>query len=146
MGSSFTSLRDHGFWAGDSSIELWLHLLAEEVRALHTAPEWLRDAAADWTIQATAGMTGCVSAGLDEYAATPERTELVLALAASALTALRARGSNLPMGWLNSLELGGPGSYFTGDPAADRFVQTGEIFIKLLRGEVTWTASSSPVI
>ena len=66
MGSSFTSFHEHGFWTRDASIELWLHLLATEVRRLDEVPTWLREAADDWTPQSTVGMTGCVSAGLDD--------------------------------------------------------------------------------
>jgi hypothetical protein len=146
MGSSFTSFRDCGFWARDTSLELWLYLLATEVRGLDEAPDWLRAAADDWTVQATVGMTGCVSASLDDYASTPERVAVLVSLSKSALAALRARGDILPMAWLNSLGLGGPGSSFTGDAAADTFLRAGETFIKLLRGELTWTASTSPVI
>jgi len=146
MGSSFTSFRERGFWARDASVELWLYLLAAEVRRLEQAPAWLLEAAEDWTMQATVGMTGCVSAGLDAWASTPERVAVLLSLSESALASLRARGSTLSRAWLNSLELGGPGSYFTGDVPAEAFLGTGEAFIQLLRGEIVWTASSAPVV
>ena len=146
MGSSFTSFHDHGFWTRDASLEFWLYLLATEVRRLDAAPAWLREAADDWTNQATGGMTGCVSAGLDEYASTPDRVATLLSLSDSALTSLRARGAVLSMTWLNSLGLGGPGSYFTADVPAETFLPTGEAFIQLLRGEITWTAASAPLI
>jgi hypothetical protein len=91
-------------------------------------------------------MTGCVSAGLDDYASAPDRIAILLSLSESAMASLRARGAVLPMAWLNSLGLGGPGSYFSTDPPADTFLRTGEAFIQLLRGEITWTASSAPLI
>ena len=134
MGSSFTSFHEHGFWTRDASIELWLHLLATEVRRLDDVPAWLREAADDWTTQSTVGMTGCVSAGLDDYASSPDRVVVLLSLSESALASLRSRGAVLSMAWLNSLGLGGPGSYFTADVPADIFLQTGESFLKLLRG------------
>jgi hypothetical protein len=146
MGSSFTSFRDHGFWTRDASLELWLYLLATEVRRLDNPPAWLREAADDWTTQATTGLTGCVSAGLDDYASTPERVAVILSLSTSALDSLRARGTILSVAWLNSLGLGGPDSYFTVDVPAEVFLRTGETFIQLLRGEISWTASSAPLI
>lgn len=146
MGSSFTEYRGNGFWTLDGKIELWLYLLEQEARKIDNAPEWLRAAAEDWHIQATAGMGGCVSAGLDEYALTPERVEVILQLAERALAGLRARGDVLPLTWLNSLGLGGPGSYFTGDVPTEAFTPVGETFIRLLRGEVTWDASTSPLV
>jgi hypothetical protein len=146
MGSSFTRYRDRGFWSRDGTIELWLYLLAREARQLETRPDWLSKAAEDWEIQATAGFTGCVSAGLDEHASTPERAAVVLALAERALAGLRGRGETLSMAWLNSLGLGGPGSCFTQDVPAVIFIRVGEVFLRLLRGEVTWDAATSPVI
>jgi hypothetical protein len=125
---------------------LWLYLLAQEVRQLDNAPEWLRAAAEDWHLQATVGMVGCVSAGLDHHAATPERVALVLQLAERALAGLRARGDVLPSAWLNSLGLGGPGAIFTMDLSTEVFTRVGETFIRLLRGEVTWDAATSPVL
>lgn len=146
MGSSFTSFHERGFWTRDASIELWLHLLATEVGRLDEVPAWLCEAADDWMTQATVGMTGCVSAGLDRYASTADRVTVLLSLSDSALASLRARGAVLSRAWLNSLGLGGPDSYFTADVPADIFLRTGEAFIQLLRGEITWTASSAPTI
>jgi hypothetical protein len=146
MGSSFTSFHDHGFWTRDASLELWLYLLAAEVQGLEAPPAWLRKAADDWTTQATVGMTGCVSAGLDHYGSTPDRIAILVSLAEATLASLRARGTVLSSAWLNSLGLGGPGSYFTADVPADPFLRAGETFIRLLQGEITWTASSAPLI
>jgi hypothetical protein len=146
VGSSFTDYRERGFWSRDASIELWLYLLAQEVWRLDAPPDWLRAAADDWQLQATGGFVGCVSAGLDEHAPTPERAAVILGLAEQALTGLRERGKVLSAAWLNSLGLGGPGSSFTGDVPAEVFTRVGEAFIRLLRGELTWDAATSPVL
>ena len=146
MGSSFTEYRGAGFWTRDASIELWLYLLAEEVRRLEDPPAWLRDAAENWHIQATVGMGGCVSAGLDQHAPTQERAAAVLELAERALARLRARGEVLPADWLNSLGLGGPGATFTRDLPTEVFTRVGEAFSRLLRGEIKWDAATSPVL
>jgi hypothetical protein len=146
VGSSFTRYRGTGFWSRDASIELWLSLLAREARRLEDPPEWLRAAAEDWHLQATVGMCGCVSAGLDEYAPTPERAAVVLELAERALAGLRDRGEVLPATWLNSLQLGGPGATFTRDLPTEVFSRVGEAFIRLLRGEVVWDAVTSPLL
>jgi hypothetical protein len=146
VGSSFTEYRGAGFWTRDASIELWLYLLAEEVCRLDDRPAWLREAAEDWHIQATVGMGGCVSAGLDQYASAPDRAAVVLELAEQALAGLRSRGEVLSAEWLNSLGLGGPGATFTRDLPTEVFTRVGEAFIRLLRGEITWDASTSPVL
>lgn len=146
MGTSFARYRDRGFWSRDGALELWLYLLAQEARQLDARPDWLTAAAEDWEIQATAGFMGCVSAGLDEHAATPERAAIVITLAGRALAGLGDRGETLPVAWLNSLGLGGPGSCFLQDAPASVFVRVGEAFIRLLRGEITWDAATSPVV
>ena len=126
MGSSFTAFRGTGFWSRDVSIELGLYLLAQEVRRLDNPPEWLRAAAEEWHLRAALGMGGCVSAGLDEHAPTPERVALVLRLAARALAGLRERGDVLPSAWLDSLGLGGPGATFTRDGPTEVFTRVGK--------------------
>jgi hypothetical protein len=146
VGSSFTEYRGTGFWTRDGSIELWLYLLADEVHRLNDAPAWLRDAADDWRTQATVGMNGCVSAGLNEHAPTPERAAVVEELAARALVGLRARGDVVHAEWLNTLGLGGPGTIFGRDLPVEVFTRVGEALVKLLRGEITWDASTSPVL
>jgi hypothetical protein len=146
VGSSFTEYQGAGFWTRDVSIELWLYLLAEEARQLDNLPAWLQEAAEDWHIQATVGMGGCVSAGLDQYAPTPERAAVVWELVERALDRLQARGEVIRADWLNTLGLGGPGATFTRDLPAEVFTRVGEALIRLLRGEITWDASTSPVL
>ncbi|HYT93270.1 MAG TPA: hypothetical protein VEL76_31415 [Gemmataceae bacterium] len=127
-------------------MELWLYLLAQEVRRLDTPPEWLRAAADDWHRHATGGVVGCVSALLDEDAPTPEQAAVILELAERALASLREKGEVVTAAWLNSLGLGGPGASFTRDLPTEMFTRVGEAFIRLLRGEVTWDAATSPVL
>jgi hypothetical protein len=146
VGSSFTEYRASGFWTRDASIEPWLYLLAAEARRLDDSPAWLREAADDWLTQATVGMGGCVSAGLNEHASTPERAAVVLEVAERALAGLRAQGELIRMDWLNSLGLGGPGATFTRDWPAEVFLRVGEALVRLLRGDITWDASTSPVL
>jgi hypothetical protein len=146
MGTSFTRFRGHGFWSSDASMELWLFLLAREAWTLSDPPDWLRAAADDWHIQATVGMVGCVSAGLDEYATDAERVGVLVGLAGRALAWLRGQGEVLPAALLNSFGLGGPGATFTRDVPAEVFIRAGEAFLRLLQGEITWDAATSPLV
>jgi hypothetical protein len=147
MGTSFTEFRGHGFWSRDAALELWLDLMAREVEALADPPEWLRKARNDWYLHATAGWnSGWVSACLDEHLPSQDRIEVVLELAERVLARLRGQGSVLSADWLNSRGLGGPGSYFERDVPTDAFIPVGEAFIRLLRGEVSWNATTSPVV
>jgi hypothetical protein len=91
-------------------------------------------------------MVGCVSAGLDEYAQTPERAIQITRLGERALAGLRERGDVLPAAWLNSLGLGGPGATFLRDLPTAVVTTVGEAFLRLLRGEITWDAATSPLL
>jgi hypothetical protein len=146
LGTSFTSYHGYGFWSRDSALELWLYLLAQEVDQMEATSEWLRAAAAEWHLQATGGFDGSVSAELNRHAPTPEQAAAIVIVAERALGALRTRGEIMPAAWLNSLGLGGPGSSFTKDVPTALFLSVGETFLRLLRGEVTWDAATSPVV
>ncbi len=146
MGSSFIEYRGAGFWSRNYSLEMWMYLLAQEARQLEDAPEWLLAAADDWHRQATLNMMGCVSPDLDEHATSPERVAVLLRLAGRALVTLQKRGTVSPVDWLNSLGLGGPDVRFDRDLPTEVFTRVAETFIRLLRGEITWDAHTSPCL
>lgn len=146
MRSSFIAYRGAGFWARNYSVEMWMYLLSQEAQRLEEAPEWLLAAADDWHHQATVDMMGCVSPDLDEHATTPERVAVLLRLAERALAALHERGALLSVDWLNSLGLGGPDMRFDRDLPTEVFTRVGEAFIRLVRGEITWDAHTSPCL
>jgi hypothetical protein len=145
VGSSFTRLAGRGFWASDAAVEVWLFLLAREADQLADAPSWLREAARDWHANATLGVIGCVSAGLDDVLTSPERVAAVIGLSEKALQWVRDHRPVLPADLLNSFGLGGPGSCFTRDVEVAHFLRVGEAFLKLLRGELTTDVASPPV-
>jgi hypothetical protein len=146
MGSTFTDFRGHGFWARDGSLEVWLFLLARQVEEWDDPPEWLVAAREDWHLSATLGASGCAMAYLDKHLSSPDRVGLVLTLAENVVAWLRQQGPMLPMALLNSFATGGPGSDFTRDVPTEVFSRVGEAFVKLLRGEIAWDASTSPMV
>ena len=87
---------------------------------------------------------GCALYPLTPF--TPAQAALILELAERTLEGLRNMGDILPARWLNSLGLGGPGVTFERDLPCEVFTRVGETFIRLLRGEVTWDAHTSPVL
>jgi hypothetical protein len=139
MGSSFVSLNDYGFWISDGFLQLWLHFLAQQVDAIPEAPDWLQNAGDYWRIQSKWGGVGCVDAGLDDYAATPEQVDLLITLSHQALTTIHNYGDVLSTEQLNSLDLAG---VWTKDIPTRKMIALGQQFIKLLKGELTSTASS----
>jgi hypothetical protein len=147
VASSFTEYRGHGFWAPDSKVEVWLYLLCTEIDNRRDAPQWLLNARFDWHHQATAGFMGCVSASLDQHVGSdPDRRGLVLAVAEAAAARLASFGAMIPKEVLNSFGVGGEGASFTQDLSIDVFRPVAEAFVALLRGELGWTAATSPML
>ncbi len=116
MGSSFTDYRGRGFWARDADVELWLNELVAAVDDSADAPAWLREARDWWWIQATVGLTGCVSIGMDEHlAGAPDRESLFLKLVRRADERVSSYGLTISAEVANSFGVGGDGATFYAD-------------------------------
>jgi hypothetical protein len=115
MGSSFTEFKDYGFWSRDHFLEGWLGELAAECRKHIPSQPWLAEACEHWELQATGIFNGWVHAKLDEFLTGEERVSLIISISE------RVKDRFPPDHPLN---------------------QTGELFVRLLRGELTTDASS----
>ena len=145
MGTSFIDFKGYGFWARDASIELWLYLLVQEIDKLESKPEWLKEARDHWHTQATVGFAGWIHPQLDNFLISQDRIELVVGLSECTLRGLGNQGEYLSRDYLNSLRVGGEGSWWARDVEVEMFAQTGRKFVELLKGEVKTDASTSPV-
>ncbi len=145
MGTSFTQYNKKGFWARDACLEVWLHFLTLEIEQMDRVPKWLESAKEHWHIQATVGFVGCISPDLDRIADNPERRNLIIHISKNALERLYAQGNILEQGYLNSLGIGGEGSYFAKDCQTSVFTVIGQKFVDLLEGNLSTDASNSPV-
>lgn len=112
MGTSFVKYKGFGFWSRDSFIESWLSTLIAEMRELHELKTWQQELMEHWRIQATID-AGCMSLKLDEFLIDGSREEFMLSVAR------RALNSSEPLGR-----------------------ETGELFIKLLEGQLQTNVSS----
>lgn len=147
MPKSFTDYRGHGFWASDAILETWLAALADVVPA--DAPRWLRDAEQIWHEHAGVGFTGCVDARLGAIVTTPEKAQVVLDLAAAALNYLRQISdgtSYLPAKWLNDRHVSGLMDWSSTNIRLGYVEQVAEAFLRLVRGDLETTATTSPVL
>src|SRR5688572_23585279 len=67
VGISFVRFKECGFWARDPALEIWLYLLADEIRTRQAPiPTWLSEAAQEWRELAQLGLVGSIDPGLDE--------------------------------------------------------------------------------
>lgn len=115
MGSSFTEFKDHGFWSRDHFLEGWLNELAANCRKHTTASPWLEAVCEHWELQAAGFFNGWIHANLDEFLTDEERVSLIISISE------RVKDRFPPDHPLN---------------------QTGELFVRLLKGELTTDASS----
>jgi hypothetical protein len=115
VGSSFTEFNGRGFWSRDHFLEGWLRELAAECRGHTPSRPWLEAACEHWELQATGIFNGWVHANLDELLTDAERVSLTTSISES------VRDKFPPDHPLN---------------------RTGELFVRLLKGELTTDASS----
>jgi hypothetical protein len=116
VGSSFTKFNGYGFWSRDQFIEDWLRQLADECRKQPSLEPWLLAACEHWDLQATGIFNGWVHAKLDEFLTDADRVSLII------LISERVK-NNFPTNHVLN--------------------QTGELFIRLLKGELLTDESSS---
>ncbi|MFD8462722.1 hypothetical protein ACFV27_38995 [Streptomyces antimycoticus] len=136
MGSSNMYYRGAGFWVRDAQAEVWLYLLAQGAKTVAAPAEWLVAAREDWELQATLGVSGCVSPRLDDHLGThPDRVALTLDLSERVVQQLLAWSPAIPKDVANSFGTGGQGSWFFADVPTESLLACGRAFISLLRGE-----------
>jgi hypothetical protein len=92
VGTSFVDYRGCGFWTSDAALETVLGLLVVDLLPLSACNSALSAVLDSWTLQATVGFTGCVSADLDENLADPRTRALVIAGLRRVLAGLPADG------------------------------------------------------
>jgi hypothetical protein len=112
VGTSFVEYKGFGFWSRDNFLEAWLNTLLDEMQKLPTREEWQESLMEHWRSQRSID-GGCMSIGLDEFLTDIAKRDFVLSVSRKVLE--------------HSSSLGR---------------RTGELFIDLLEGELTTTASS----
>jgi hypothetical protein len=114
MGTSYVEFRKHGFWTRDRFLSGWLRILIGEVRTGVPKTPWLQPLISHWEIQNEID-GGCMALDLDSFLQDDEKRVYILSVGTSALT--RTSGESQ---------------------------RTGQLFLALLRGEIT-TDASSPI-
>ena len=112
MGTSFVEYKGFGFWTRDSFLEDWLKSFLDEIQRLAISEQWQESLIEHWWTQASID-GGCTWIGLDEFLTDTRKRDYVLSVSKRALE----HGNSLGR-------------------------RTGELFIDLLEGKLTTTASS----
>jgi hypothetical protein len=112
MTSSHVDYRGRGFWANDTTIELWLHLLLQ-TNSARSGLAWFARARDHWRVQAGVGFLGCVNVGLDEHlAGDPTRESEFVALIHQFDEHLASLGPAIPAATATSYNIGGGTEFF----------------------------------
>jgi hypothetical protein len=114
MATSFTEFKECGFWSRDAFLEEWLGQLAAECRKQTPLPPWLVAACEHWELQATGIFMGWVHANLDEFLIDPERVSLIISISENVMNMF---------------------------PPEHHLNRTGDLFVRLLKGELRIDAS-----
>jgi hypothetical protein len=136
MGSTFVEFRDRGFEANNATLEVWLMLLVQEIDAMDSVPDWLREVREDWYIEATAEFASGVMPDLDSIVTSDERHQVILNLSRQGLKKLESHEPVITAEELNALNRGREGSYFTRDLPLSVFLRPARYFVKLLEGSL----------
>jgi hypothetical protein len=137
VGSSYTKFRGRGFWTRDHILVLWYLLLYEQVEALESVPDWLREAAETWRSEACFGGGGITLAQPDE-GWSDEQLDVVLDLVEAALAGLepggRFAGADL-LRRVQRLDSNASPIWWSNDEVPTEQVrQVGDGFLRLLDG------------
>jgi hypothetical protein len=141
MGTSFVEFRTKGFWVSDGLLEAWLYFLAREIDDIHNPDSWLHQLQQHWYQQSSGVGIGCIWAGLDDFAPTNARAEVIIGVNERVLRRLDTYGATLSKDELNAIP--NEGSVWLEDLAADELKRVGRFFVHLLRGDITTDASTS---
>ncbi|MGI5162373.1 hypothetical protein [Microbispora sp. CA-102843] len=150
MGRSFIEYKDRGFWTVDAYVRLYLRLLCLEIDALPERPGWLAEAREDWHLRATEDwFNGFIGLALDEYVGddTVRAGELLELLDRARLHAL-SFGRYVPVNLLLLCGLAEDGGYSTEESLVhtETVAACGDAISRLLKGEITWDAATSPTL
>jgi len=147
MGTSFvTTDGEHGFWMRDSTLEIWLRLLALHIREpndyesahTHEIAKHIRD---QFLLASKGCFNGCVPHGLEEAVATKDGATLVRSAIESLLQSLEKTPRALNKDVLNLLAI--DGDVFIEDFETWRLIEVAHAFLGLLDGKITSTAQST---
>jgi len=142
MATSFVAFRQFGFWCNDSVLETWLSYFLEVLDRQENLPGWLQQLHQGWEAQATVGVVGCIDLSLDEVVTDESRVATLLKLAAQTNYLLAAHGEFIPAEVLNQRQYQPDGITWTAAVATAMFLKVGQLFSRLLEGNLRTTASS----
>jgi hypothetical protein len=142
MGTSFVEFGGFGFWARDSSLELWLCLVAREIDKEVVIEEWKATIREHFVVQATAGFNGCVTAlseELQQLLSENPRRQWLIDLSERAFAGLRSHSPLAKGEWLNAVmeiegRVGIPTVWHEGPRDISPIISVGEKWLLLLKG------------
>ena len=136
MGSTFVEYRGMGFEASDTTLEVLLAMLVDEIDAMPNPPAWLRALRDYWNEICTAQYGYGVMPGLDRYLTEDAQRDVIVALLARVLSRLEAFGAEAPAEFLNGLRDWGRESQFSMAVEGELLRRPVRFLIHLLQGNL----------
>jgi hypothetical protein len=140
---SYVDYRGRGFWTRDAALETVLGLLVAELEPL-SGDHALRVVLDQWSLQATAGFNGCVSAELDANLAEPTLPSVVAAGIRRMLDRLPADGlvnAGDAVFMQRAISVGSGGPCRSPSALAPWVTQVAKTLLELIEGDLPATAS-----
>jgi len=136
MGTSMVRYGDHGFWARDTLLEVWLQLLVRELDEEPDREDWLTEVRDEWEHQATAGYNGYIEVKLFIFAYPDDRRRKLLDVSQATFNKLMARDDDISVEELNAMNTGGSDHTFWTPLSAEQVAIVARPFNNLLSGQV----------
>ncbi len=134
MPTTTVSFHGRAFEARDSTLEIWLACLADEIDRLPDAPDWLREARDEWNDAAVGHFGFGIDPDLDGHVTDEGRRRLVLDIARRARARMEGFGPVVSPDTLNGLREWGPDVRYGTPVAAEQLTRPADYFIRLLDG------------
>lgn len=146
MASSYVEFQTKGFWCADAYLEVWLFNAVAEMDKLPNRSSWIDEIRGEWYMMATSGMTGCINLFLDTVITNDERKEHLQRIALAVNRFFAGYGESIPLDIVNKVFTEGDGfsegDGFISPPETANFIKVGKLFIELINGRLSTTASS----
>ena len=139
MGTTFVNIGEKGFWVHDSLLEVWLRLLALQLREPNdndtpTFHAVMRDIRDQWLLASKGFFGGCIPVALEKAVSTKDGKSLVRDAATSLLQSLSHGPTVLHRSTLSLLGYAEGG--YTFDIETQRIIKVGNAFLELLDGKI----------
>ena len=136
--AGYTEYRGVDFFARDDALQFWLFIVAEEIDADPTTPDWLRQAGGGWRAEAMWEAGDLLNVKFDPPLTHPQRAMLLAQVFGRSLDRVCAFGDPVPGTVLCELNLSGCGTWWLEkEIRIEAVLRVGRAYTRLIAGTLT---------